>query len=109
MPRPGIQGYLSAFQKSAGVPVTLMSIQQYYTSNVRAMVSTGVPPDVLYVSRTEYNILWPSNKLADLRPYLQRDSKLSAGYFPITLQVATQRPATGDAAGLSHVWHRLRQ
>lgn len=79
-------GYLAAFQKSAGVPVSLVSIENYYTSNIQAMVAAGVPPDVLYVSRTEYDALYPAKKLADLRPYLQRDAKGGGAFFPITLQ-----------------------
>lgn len=80
-----MQGYLNAFQKSSGIPVSLVSIESYYTPNIQAMLSAGVPPDVLYVSRAEFDVLFPTNKLADLRPYMGRSAQTAAGFFPITM------------------------
>ena len=80
-----MQGYLNAFQKSTGVAVSLVSINSYYTSNIQAMLSAGVPPDVLYLSRAEYDVLFPLSKLTDLHTYLARDPKSTDAFFPITL------------------------
>jgi multiple sugar transport system substrate-binding protein len=80
-----MQGYINAFQKNTGVPVSLVSIGSYYTSNIQAMLSAGVPPDVLYLSRAEYDVLFPINKLTDLHPYLARTPKSTEAFFPITL------------------------
>jgi ABC-type glycerol-3-phosphate transport system substrate-binding protein len=83
--RARIQGYINTFQKSSGIPVSLVSIENYYTSNIEAMVSAGVAPDVLYVSRAEYDVLFPANKLADLQQYLQSSPQAGAAFFPIAL------------------------
>ncbi|HEY8746257.1 MAG TPA: extracellular solute-binding protein [Chloroflexota bacterium] len=83
--QPRVQGYISAFQKSSGIAVSLVSIENYYTSNIEAMVSAGVPPDVLFVSRAEYDALFPVNKLADLQPYLQSSPQSAPAFFPIAL------------------------
>jgi ABC-type glycerol-3-phosphate transport system substrate-binding protein len=79
-----MQGYINAFQKSTGIPVSLLSIQDYYTQNIQAMVAAGVPPDALYISRAEFDVLYPINKLADLHGYLGNGSG-TAAFFPATL------------------------
>lgn len=80
-----MQGYIQTFQKSSGIPVSLVTIERYYTPNIQAMLAAGVPPDVLYVSRAEFDVLFPTNKLTDLRPYLGRNAQMAAAFFPITL------------------------
>lgn len=80
-----MQGYISGFQKSTGIPVSLVSIQNYYTQNIQAMVSAGVPPDVLFVSRAEYDVLFPINKLVDLKAYQATNAKNAAAFFPLTM------------------------
>lgn len=81
-----MQGLLARFQKSSGVAVSPITIENYYTPNIQAMVGSGVPPDVVYVSRAEYDVLFPANKLADLGPYLARRPKSTDAFYPITLQ-----------------------
>jgi len=81
-----VQAYLSAFQKSSGLSVNFIPIQDYYTENVLAMTGAGVPPDVLYVSRAEFDVLYPANKLTELTSLLMRDHTKLNAYFPLVLK-----------------------
>ena len=81
-----MQSYLSAFQKSTGINTNLIFVSQYYTENVQAMVSAGVPPDVVFVSRNEYEELTPDKRLADLTPYINQDKTQLDAFFPIAVK-----------------------
>ena len=78
-----MRGYLAALKKGGGPSVDYVPIGQYYTQNVEAMVAAGVPPDAVFVSRTEFDALWPSGKLADLSAMLASGG---GAFFPLALQ-----------------------
>lgn len=80
-----MQAYLDDYRKSAGDQVSLVGIGNYYTENVQAMVSAGVPPDALSVSRPEFDALWSAGKLTDLTSLLAKSGQGGA-FFPVLLQ-----------------------
>ncbi|MCL4508563.1 MAG: extracellular solute-binding protein, partial [Chloroflexi bacterium] len=87
---PRTRAYLKEFQKSTGIAVSLISVSNYYTQNIHAMVAGGLPPDALFLTRTEFDDLTSRNHLVDLQARFQQDSSLVHAFFPIALQEWTR-------------------
>lgn len=77
------QQYLKSWEKETGIQVQLVAIRSYYRQNIHAMVTSGVAPDALFLTRTEFDDLMATKRLLNLQHFAVQESGFARQFFPV--------------------------